>query len=203
MDCGLGSLIALKRGVLPETLLAHTTFDQLLQSVGVGVANAFGHHCGRRFPRMVGDVYEFAANLDLVTLPRYPVEGVTKVELRARYGEAWTEQTGVIDNLAQTAGLLFLIGPLSDSRGLVRVTFTGGYWFDDSEDGTGVMPEGATALPETIRTAWIIQTKKIMEDLCPLWRQSVAAALPNQIADPSVEEFTPIVREMLRPFRRF
>ena len=91
----------------------------------------------------------------------YPVESVTKFELKQNETEGWIEQTGV-EYLIRRACVLSLAQPLSAGQSgsdrstlnapQARVTFTGGYVLPGTTVGTG-----QTALPSDLEQAAVEQ----------------------------------------------
>lgn len=149
------TLAILKSHVLPEPLQASTDYDVVLQSIGAGVADMFQKRCNRQFERVVGDAYEVAGDQPLISLPRYPVESVASVELQAGYGGAWTALTDAIQELHKEAGMLTLCGVQGSYTERLRITYTGGFWYDNV--GGQSQPAGSTALPEDLLLAWYTQ----------------------------------------------
>ena len=55
-------------------------------------------------------------------------------------------------------------GILGTHRDKLTVTYTGGYWWDDSAaQSGGSLPSGATALPKDLEQAWMLQCQAIIE----------------------------------------
>jgi len=97
------------------------------------------------------------------------VEAVTALDIR-RSGQA--DYVSILEQLANfepASGLLLFTKILGTYRDLVRVTFTGGYWWDTwdtGDDGSAdTLPEGATALPEDLFTAWTLQVQDSMQKM--------------------------------------
>lgn len=136
MSLILGTLSELKTHLLPEDLRADTRWDGVLTSLGRGVAERLQRACNRRFAYVVDDVFEFSADRGHVVLPRYPVVAVSKIEIRSSPTAAWQELTDVIQTANLDAGFLLFGADLGTHYDRVRITYTGGYWFDASADGS-------------------------------------------------------------------
>lgn len=136
MNLTLGTLASLKTWLLPEAERTSTKWDSAIAAIGKGAAGALEKFCSRKFARVTDDTYECSADRSFVVLPRYPVEVVTKVEIRRDLTEGWVELTDVIRNQNLASGLLlFDVAPGVYGERL-RITYTGGYWLDESDDGS-------------------------------------------------------------------
>ncbi len=163
MNAGLGTLSALKRRLLPPQSLSQTEWDAEILSIGTGVARWFEAQCDRKFSRVVDDLYLCRGDRMHVTLPRYPVEAVTLVEQLYPIGTQWTPCPAP-SLLYPQSGLLEFLVPAAPLGSQLRVTFTGGYWFDTSDDHSGLLPTGATPLPEDLSRAWLDQSAFLFEN---------------------------------------
>lgn len=161
MNLGLGNLIELKRQLLAAGLVAEDTYDSLITGIGKGVAGMFDQFCNRGLERVAGETDEFSGDRRMWVLSRYPVETVSGVEVREDMTEGWVAVNEVIQQRDDAAGVIWF----GEIQGIhltrLKVTFTGGYWFDTTEDGTGVMPAGATALPKDVSLAWYLQCREV------------------------------------------
>lgn len=203
------SLTYLKSQLLAEALRQDTSYDDALTAIGRGVVAQFEKACNRKFSRLAGDVQTFGADRCQFLLSRFPVEEVTKSELKLTEAEGWVEQASdYIRALDQAAGIIYLpdgadAGPYYAQ---VRFTFTGGFWFDTSEDGSDAngLPVGATALPDDLKLAWILQCKKIWEVNDPLGNKIVPSKEVVQLVGLSLAglELIPEVKEILGHYLR-
>ncbi len=97
-------------------------------------------------------MHEFPGRAREVLPACYPVEAVTKFELKTSESEGWVEQTGV-EYLLRSGCIISLSLPLGLVEGSVgRVTYTGGYVLPGSVPGAG-----QTALPADLEHAAIEQ----------------------------------------------
>jgi hypothetical protein len=151
MNAGFSNLISLKKRLLLDSDAAGTTCDDAVAALGLGVAGLIEAHCSRDFARLEDAVHEGSAALGFVTVSRYPLESVSLLEMRDDVTSGWAE-VDVLNFLSQS-GLVFFARGLSGSS--VRVTYTGCYWWDTSEDESGTLPAGATAIPRGLVEAWV------------------------------------------------
>lgn len=163
MNLGLGNLIELKRQLLAAGLVAEDTYDSLITGIGKGVAGMFDQYCNRGLERVAGETDEFSGDRRMWVLSRYPVETVSGVEVRDDMTAGWVAQTvnGVIQQRDDGAGVIWFGEVQGNHLTRLKVTFTGGYWFDTTEDGSGVMPAGATLLPKDVSLAWYLQCREV------------------------------------------
>lgn len=138
MNLTLGTLAELKAHLLAPALRSATDYDVPIAALGSGVAAMFERRCNRKFGRVVGDTFECSADRAHVSLPRYPVEAVTKIELRETLAGAFVEQPlgDTVLNLSAGSGLVYLAGQLGDTSMRLRLTYSGGFWLDESGDFT-------------------------------------------------------------------
>ncbi len=137
---------------------ADTTQDDLLTRAIEAVSARFDRECNRTLARTVDATQEFPAAGTEIIARCYPIETVTRLEVKTTETEGWLEQTGT-DYLVREACIISLRAPLSFvpqvsamNPGLGRVTYTGGYVMP------GTTPaEGQTALPADLESAAVEQ----------------------------------------------
>jgi hypothetical protein len=132
MNLGLGHLTELKAHLLNPSLCSETTFDAAITALGKGVAARFEGHCNRGFGRVVDAIHEFGADRDHLPIRRFPIEAISKIELRETMTTAWVDQGTVNDLVAQImaeAGMVILESPLGGWADRLRITYTGGFWY--------------------------------------------------------------------------
>src|SRR5205814_1955407 len=136
--------------------LTVTDYDDLLTSAIKAVSDRFDKECNRTLARTTAATHEFDANDTEVLPPCYPVEAVTRFELKSNETDGWTEQTGV-QYLIRRACVISLSVPLSYqpstiSSPVARITYSGGYVLPgDTPDA------GQTALPDDLEQAAVEQ----------------------------------------------
>src|SRR2546426_11037817 len=134
--------------------LTVTDYDDLLTNAIRAVSTRFDKETNRTLSRTTMATHEFDA-ADTEILPRcYPVESVTKFELKSNETDGWSEQTGV-QYLIRRQCVISLQSPtwhLLTSARLARVTYTGGYVLPGSTPSAG-----QTALPDDLEQAAVEQ----------------------------------------------
>jgi len=136
--------------------ISASTYDDLLTSAIEAVSARFDRICNRTIARTVGATQEFRSTDTEIIARCYPIETVTKFELKNTEAEGWIEQAGVTYLLRQ-ACIISLTLPLSfvpqaATPQLARVTYTGGYVLP------GATPSaGQSALPDDLESAAIEQ----------------------------------------------
>lgn len=210
MNLRLGNLTTLKRHLLAAPLAAGTgpvaasnvIRDDVLTSIGLGVGMQIENFCQRQFFWAVGAVTVFSGDRLTYVLPRYPVIEITAVAVRDSFAESWQTATvsDAIASLDLAAGLIELAALQGDRRSEVQVTYTGGYWFDTTEDGTGEQPQAAPDLPTDLQLAWLLQCQEVWNK-----RDKLGINLnskPDERVAIARLNLTEGVREMLRPHVR-
>ena len=137
--------------------LVITDYDDLLTNAIKAVSDRFDKETNRTLSRTTSATHEFDAT-DTEILPRcYPVESVTKFELKSDETDGWSEQTGV-QYLIRRQCVISLSVPLNsqlstlNSPALARVTLTGGYVLPGTSPSAG-----QTALPDDLEQAAVEQ----------------------------------------------
>jgi hypothetical protein len=204
MNAGFSNLTKLKAELLLAKDAEGTDYDAAVLAIGLGVAAMFESIAGRKFGRVVGEKDVFTADREFWVASRYPLEAVSAVEVRTNYATGWVAQGGEPHNVVEPTGVIFFSGFLGSRGEMARVTFTGGYWWDESEGETGTLPSGAKALPEDLRAAHAMQCRWFWE------RRSVTerakAGIPEDKADigfaASADDLLAPVRQVLATYRR-
>jgi len=134
--------------------LVVTDYDDLLTNAIKAVSARFDKETNRILSRTAAVTHEFDAT-DTEILPRcYPVESVTKFELKSNETDGWSEQTGV-EYLVRRQCVISLSSPLRNPNSALstaRLTYTGGYVLP------GTTPSaGQTALPDDLEQAAVEQ----------------------------------------------
>jgi len=131
--------------------ITDTQSDALLTSAIQAVGARFDKETRRGLARATDLPEEFAADETEVCLSCYPVESVTRFELKTNETDGWVEQAGV-EFLLRSHCVLSLSAPLGSDQQLARVTYTGGYVLPGTAPG-----DGQTALPADLEQAAIEQ----------------------------------------------
>ena len=130
---------------------ATTTYDALLTSAIKAVSNRFDNLTNRTLARTVSATQEFPADKTELILSCFPLEAVTKLEIKSTEAEGWLEQTD-IDYLIRNACVVSLGSRLGTWRDQGRITYTGGYVLPGTTPGAG-----QTAMPDDLEQAAIEQ----------------------------------------------
>src|SRR6266404_4225575 len=88
------------------------TYDAILTNAITAVSARFDKETSRTLARAAATTEEFSADETEILVSRYPIEAVTKFELKSNETEGWVEQTG-IDYLIRRACVVSLKFPLS------------------------------------------------------------------------------------------
>ena len=202
MSAGFDSLTDLKAYLLPSTLRGRDDWDTEIAILGKGVAAAFDRYCNRLFARRTGATMIVPADRWHVVVERYPIEQVTQVELKRDEETGWQAQEGAVEFVREDNGVVDFGSIMGRPNELLRLTYDGGYWWDESEDNSGSLPSGATALPEDLHLAWLQQVKD-------LWirRDKLGQSFHREDQAPAAEllkgELLPMVKHTLSAYRRY
>ncbi|HVV72583.1 MAG TPA: hypothetical protein VHI52_13970, partial [Verrucomicrobiae bacterium] len=170
------------------------------------ISARFDLECNRTLARTVDATYEFLPTELELPVPCYPIEHVTRFEIRSSESQPWTMVTNV-DYLVRRACVISLssllpslspdldLQPLTSS--LCRVTYAGGYL----SPGDAPVP-GAAQLPSELEHAaieqiafWFVNRDKLGEI-----RNWPAGGNYVQLAD---TDLLPSVRAILKRHTRF
>ena len=116
--------------------LVVTDYDDLLTNAIRAVSDRFDKETNRILCRTTTATHEFDATDSEILPPYYPIESVTKFELKSNETDGWSEQTGV-EYLLRRNCVLSLRLPLGASRQLGRITYTGGYVLPGTSPSAG------------------------------------------------------------------
>src|SRR5206468_3610253 len=92
--------------------LTVTDYDDLLTNAIKAVSARFDKETNRTLARTTGMTDEFDSATTEVAVSCYPIESVTKFELKSNETDGWSEQTGV-EYLLRRACVISLLSPLS------------------------------------------------------------------------------------------
>jgi len=129
-------------------------FDALLTNAAAAITARFDRECNRTLARAENALHEFPA-VDLeIRVAGYPIESVSKFELKEDEVSGWTEQNEV-SYLIRNRCVISLRSALdggAEIGWLARVTYTGGYVLPGASVGAG-----QTALPADLEQAALEQ----------------------------------------------
>ena len=207
---GFSSLVYLKSQLLAEALREDSSYDAQLLQLGLGVVGQFENFCQRRFARAEGITEIHGADRCQFLLERTPVESLTSIEFKSDEATGWETQVvnDYIRSLDAKNGIVYL--PDGSDAGeywqQLRFTYTGGYYIDTaSDDCSGTPGAGQTALPADLRTAWLLQCKKIWEVNDPLGMKLVPSKDNVQLVGLSLAglDLVPMVKTILADYVKF
>ncbi len=142
------------RLLIPDT---DPQFDVLLTNAIAALSARFDRECHRSFARTENATHEFDADETMIIPACYPIESVTKFEVKSSEAAGWQEVQPTPDYLIRHACIISLSAPLNSqpsalSPPLARVTSTGGYVLPGTAPTTGQTP-----LPPDLENAAIEQ----------------------------------------------
>lgn len=190
----------LKGQLLAASLRSDTNYDAVITGIGLGVAGQFDQFCNRKFLRVEGEQDVFSGDRRHWYLSRFPVERVSLCEKQDSTEDGWVTLPDLIQAQQLEQGYVMFIAVQGYYWSRLRVTYTGGYWFDTTEDGSGVMPGTATALPAEVKLAWYLQCQQVWKRVDKLGAQ--IAQDPEKQGALSSLGVIPAVEQLLRPFKR-
>lgn len=196
-NLGLGNMIELKRHLLSPDIVSQTKYDVRITDIGQGVAKLFDKFCNRKFERASGTTDIFHAERSVWILERYPVETITTVEERIDVATGWVSAgavNSVLQNWDANSGLVQFPSVNGSHLSELRITYTGGYWFDTAETENTSQPAGSTLVPDDVKEAWYLQCKKVWENYDPLGKK-IAQDVDEKTP---ILKLLPAVEEMLR-----
>src|SRR6266576_2009346 len=132
-----------------------TDYDDLLTNAIKAVSARFDKETNRTLSRTTAATHEFEVDGTEVSPPCYPIESVTKFELKSNETDGWSEQTGV-KYLICRACVISVSYPLTRHStlggSLAPVTYTGGFVLPGDTPAAG-----QTALPDDLEQAAVEQ----------------------------------------------
>ena len=97
----------------------------------------------------------------------FPVESISALAKKDDRGDGFVgyalppDASSLIQAMQMDQGYIMFIALQGYYLSRIQVTYTGGFWFDTAEDGSGVMPAGATPLPAAVKSAWYLQCQHV------------------------------------------
>lgn len=173
-----------------------TTYDALLTRAIQAVSAWFDHHCNRSFAREVDAVHEFPADETELRLPCYPIESVSRFELKTDEINGWVAQPDIRFVLRRRC-VVSLHTRLSSYLDQARVIYTGGYVLPGDTPGPGQFPLPADVEHAALeQVAWWFQNRDKL-GLVRIWEYH---ATYRQFAE---FELLPSVKALLRKYERW
>src|SRR6266699_1140444 len=131
-----------------------TDYDDLLTNAIKAVSDRFDKETNRTLARTTTATHEFDATDTEILPPSYPVESVTKFELKSNETDGWSEQTGV-QYLIRRQCVISLSSPLRTPNSALctpRIQYAAGYVLPGDTPAAG-----QTALPDDLEQAAVEQ----------------------------------------------
>src|SRR5882672_9540657 len=113
-------MLTLLSTVKARLAITVTTYDDILTNAIKAVSARFDKETSRTLSRTVTLTEEFNPDDTEILVPCYPVEAVTKWELKSNETEGWIEQTNV-EYLIRRSCVISLAQPLGTSRQQARI----------------------------------------------------------------------------------
>ncbi len=174
--------------------LLDATQDTLLTYFIEAASARFEKECNRAFGRTVDATHEFAADSTEIIPARYPIESVSKFEMKETEADGWVEQTP--DYYLKRACVISLLWPMGSQRAWGRIAYTGGFVLPGTAPGPG-----QTALPKDLESAaveqvaaWYLNKDKV--GLIRHWPSSGTYLVLSQ--QPLLPTVSSILRKYLR-----
>ena len=204
MNAGFSNLTKLKTQLLAPSLRPGIGYDDALLALGLGVAAMFEKFCSRKFARLADATFLASADRDHLYLDRPPIETITTLELNSA-SNTFVAITGSILNWEAASGLVYFGTPLGQANETLRVTFSGGYFWDETEDGNTPVPAGATVLPDDLQLAWFLQCRAVWETLDKTGAKITQVGSGADFVSGTLAglDLSPQVEKMLAGYRRF
>ena len=127
-------------------------------------------YCNRAFDRKEDTEEVFNANRSFLSLKRYPVESITTIEQADNDTQDYEsiELSGYSTYKYYKGGIIDF-GYFQGADGsTVKVTYTGGYWWETKEpldnDYPSTKPSGATEIPADLLLAWASQCQRFLDE---------------------------------------
>jgi len=220
MNVGFSNLASLKAQLLSANLQTNTAFDTRLVAIGLGVAKSFERYCNAEFTYQQGILEVFQADRPFWYTRRTPVSIFTKVELRYFRSDSWTDISGQPLATDEEKGMIDFGYTLGRSPMQVRVTYNGGFFWeqleptdpgyptavpvDISANSAGIDPT-KFYLPADLLFAWQMQCRKVWEAIDKIGNQivNVGSNARNPAEVMAGLELIPEVQGILATYKRF
>ncbi len=113
--------------------------DAILTNALNAVSARFDKESNRTLARTVDATHEFPADDTEISVPCYPIETVTRFELKSTETEGWIEQPPT-PYLVRRSCVISLSSPLGTAAQQARLTYTGGFLLPGATPGPGQTP---------------------------------------------------------------
>lgn len=171
--------------------------DAILTNAILAIGGRFELECNRQFARSATATFAFRADEMDILVDRFPLESVSKFELKESEAAGWVEQTDIVYLFNHTKSIIELSIALGTSRQMARVTFAGGYVMPGDTVGTG-----QTALPDALEQAAVEQVVYWFQNKDRLGITTVSAE-GGSISQFAALNLLPSVVPVLKKFERW
>jgi hypothetical protein len=221
MNAGFSNLDYLKKQLLAPALRATLTYDDQLVALGLGVVGMFERFCNRDFTYAAGVQEITQGDRSFWFTRRTPVTQFTNVELRFFTADTWTSIMGQPLASDEEKGLIHFGYTLGRAPMQVRITYNGGYIWEQLEPSDpgfpSLIPSDITNnaaglnplkfnLPAELLYAWVLQCKHIWQTIDPRGVKIVGEGDKNRVVPQQVfgdMDMIPQVLGILKPFIRY
>lgn len=147
------------RLALVETDVQH---DAMLTRFIEAAGTIFERECGRALARTVNATFEFGGRQTELCVPCYPIEMITRFELKTNELGGWV-QVSPPEYVVRQGCVVSLAGPLGTERDQSRVTYTGGYVLpgETPDAGQELLPHDLQHAAVEQVAAWFIHRDKV------------------------------------------
>ena len=216
MNCGFSNLDYLKKYLLAGTVQSDTRFDARIQALGLGVAGKFAQYCNREWMYAQNIQEIFSADRPHWFSRRNPVTQFTKVELRYFAADAWADVTAQPVSTDEEKGYIDFGYTLGRNPMKVRLTYNGGYWWEQREPDDPLYPSALPAditanqagidpakfnLPDELFQIWLIQCEHVWTHTNKLGTNLLKSGTESSVRFP--EAWGPNVENTLQSFKRY
>jgi hypothetical protein len=220
MNAGFSNLTTLKAALLAPALRAAIDFDAQIAVIGQGIAGLFSTYCNRDFGYVAGAQEVASGNREFWFVRRSPVSVFSNVELRYFRADNWTSIANQPLAADESKGLIHFGYTLGRAPIQVRITYNGGYFWEQLEPNDPAYPTAVPAditnnaaglppasfnLPPDLLSAWLLQceiTWKMRDKLGAGITQGEAKGR-GPLYEINDLDLAPIVQKMLQPYKRY
>jgi hypothetical protein len=207
VNAGFSNLADLKNQLLAGTVKNDIGFNDLILTLGQGVAEQFELFTNRKFCYLTGAQEVFPADRAEFCLSRFPIVAVTLAEKKRCEEEGFFALPAKFIRIIDQANGIIHHGECDAGRyhEQIRFTFNAGYYWNTAEPKDAVHPSpwpaGASPLPKVLLEAWFLQCRHIWKNIDKLGTDLLSDGAIKSLRFP--EDFAPTVDATLYNYKRF